>query len=779
MTDYGHPLRFGTFVTPSAQDPEATVGLARLAEDLGYDLVTFQDHPYQPRFLDTWTLLSYVASATERIHVAPDVANVPMRPPAVLARAAASLDLLSGGRVDLALGAGAFWDAMVSMGVDRLAPGESVDALAEAIEVIRAIWGEDGESELFVPGRHHRLDGATPGPGTTRRIPVWLGALGPRMLRLVGEKADGWLPSLGRIGLDGLRAGNARIDAAATAAGRDPREITRLLNVSGTFGDADGANGLGGAPDLHGAPAAWVDRLLPLVLDEGVSTLVLATDDERTTRRFAEEVVPALREQVAHERAARGTDTSRVVPLAVRAARRDGIAYDEIPSSLAERAVEPGDAAYAGVRSNYLRGGSPGLVLRPRDTAEVVEALAFARAQAITRDVPLSVRSGGHGISGRSTNDGGVVIDLGALDTIEVLDDAARLVRVGPGARWGEVAAALSPRGWAITSGDYGGVGVGGLATAGGIGFLGRAHGLTIDHVRAVELVLADGSVVRASDDENPDLFWAVRGAGSQVGIVTSFDLVADEVAGVGFAQMVHDASDLAGFLERWGATVEAAPRDTTSFLLVGRPRPGQPVVAQSMTMVDSDDPDTVLARLQPFAAIAPLLAQATAQIVPYDAVVSAPQPGSHGGQGEPVSRSGLLEHLTPEAAARLAGLVLSGETYFFQIRSTGGAAEDVPADATAYAHRSARFSVVAMGASRSRLDARWDALADVFDGMYLSFDTDRRPETHAARLADAFPPATLDRLREIKRRVDPANVFRDNLPVLGPDPVDAEAAVR
>src|SRR5690606_40099507 len=125
------------------------------------------------------------------------------------------------------------------------------------------------------------------------------------------------------------------------------------------------------------------------------------------------------------------------------------------------------------------------------------------------------------------------------------------------------------------------------------------------------------------------------------------------------------------------------------------------------------------------------------------------------------------------------AGLVLSGETYFFQIRSTGGAAEDVPADATAYAHRSARFSVVAMGASRSRLDARWDALADVFDGMYLSFDTDRRPETHAARLADAFPPATLDRLREIKRRVDPANVFRDNLPVLGPDPVDAEAADR
>ncbi|WP_409141951.1 LLM class flavin-dependent oxidoreductase [Cellulosimicrobium sp. RS] len=772
MTDYGHPLRFGTFVTPSAQDPEATVGLARVAEDAGYDLVTFQDHPYQPRFLDTWTLLSYVASATERIHVAPDVVNVPMRPPAVLARAAASLDLLSDGRVELALGAGAFWDAMEAMGTRRLTPGESVDALAEAIEVIRAIWGEDGDGELFVPGRHHRLDGATPGPGTTRRIPLWLGALGPRMLRLVGEKADGWLPSLGRVGLDGLRAGNARIDEAAAAVGRDPREVTRLLNVSGTFESDPGASGLGGAPDLSGPPEAWVERLLPLVLDEGVSTLVLATDDERTTRRFADDVAPALRDAVDAARAERGTDTSRVVPLAVRAARRDGIAYDDVPASLAERAVEPGDAAYAGVRSNYLRGGSPGLVLRPRDTAEVVEALAFARAQPVTRRVPLSVRSGGHGISGRSTNDGGIVLDLAALDQVEVLDDATRLVRVGPGARWGGVAAALAPRGWAITSGDSGGVGVGGLATAGGIGFLGRAHGLTIDHVRAVEVVLADGSVVRASDDENTDLFWAVRGAGAQVGIVTSFELVADEVSAVGFAQMVHDASDLAGFLERWGATVEASPRDTTSFLIVGRPRPGQPLVAQSMTMVDSDDPDTVLARLQPFAAISPLLARATAQIVPYDAVVSAPPPGPHGGQGEPVSRSGLLEHLTPEASARLAGLVASGDTYFFQIRSTGGAASDVPADATAYAHRSANFSVVAMGASRSRLDARWDALADVFDGMYLSFDTDLRTE----RVTDAFPPATLERLREVKRRVDPTNVFRDNLPVLGPHPTDEPA---
>ncbi|WP_369824520.1 LLM class flavin-dependent oxidoreductase [Cellulosimicrobium sp. CUA-896] len=240
MSDYGHALRFGTFVTPLADDPATTVARARLAEDLGLDLVTFPDHPYQPRFLDTWTLLSYVASATERVHVAPDVANVPMRPPAVLARAVASLDLLSDGRVDLALGAGASWDAMEAMGARRLSAGESVDALAEAVTVVRALWGEGGEpagarGAVRVAGVHHTLAGAEPGPATTRRIPVWLGALGPRMLRLTGEVADGWLPSLNRVGVDGLRAGNAAIDEAAVGAGRDPREIARLLNVSGAF----------------------------------------------------------------------------------------------------------------------------------------------------------------------------------------------------------------------------------------------------------------------------------------------------------------------------------------------------------------------------------------------------------------------------------------------------------------------------------------------------------------------------------------------------------------
>lgn len=450
-----------------------------------------------------------------------------------------------------------------------------------------------------------------------------------------------------------------------------------------------------------------------------------------------------------------GAPGPRVRHAAVRAKRREGIDYDGVPASLADAAVEPGDADYSRVKSTYARGGAPGLILQVKNADEVVEALAFTRAHP---HLPLAIRSGGHGISGRSTNDGGIVIDLSRLDTIEVLDRSTRRVRIGPGARWMDVAAALAPYGWALSSGDYGGVGVGGLATAGGIGWLAREHGLTIDHVRAVEMVLADGSVVRASDEENPDLFWAVRGAGANFGIATSFEFEVDEVGDVGWAQLTFDASDTAGLLEKWGAAVEAAPRDLTSFIILGRPRRGQPAVARVMAVVDSEQPDTIIDRLQPIAEIAPMYDQSVV-VTSYAGIMANAHRGDHNGQGEPFARSGLIEHITPEFAAAAARLIPSGAAFFFQIRSVGGAVSDVDPDATAYGNRSANFSVTAFGANRERLNTAWEEVYEHFDGLYLSFDTDLRPE----RLDDAFPPRTIGRLRELKSRYDPDDVFRDN----------------
>jgi alkanesulfonate monooxygenase SsuD/methylene tetrahydromethanopterin reductase-like flavin-dependent oxidoreductase (luciferase family) len=165
VVDYQHELLFGSFLTPTSRAPHQAVGLAQVCERAGLDLVTFQDHPYQPAFLDTWTLLSYVAAATETVRLSANVLNLPLRQPAVLARSAASLDLLSGGRFEVGLGAGGFWDAIEAMGGRRLTPRQSVAALDEAITIIRGVWGAGEREVLRVDGEYYRVHGAKRGPG--------------------------------------------------------------------------------------------------------------------------------------------------------------------------------------------------------------------------------------------------------------------------------------------------------------------------------------------------------------------------------------------------------------------------------------------------------------------------------------------------------------------------------------------------------------------------------------------------------------------------------------
>lgn len=316
MTDYGHDLLFGAFITPTNADPERVVALAQAAEAAGLDLATFQDHPYQPGFLDTWTLLSYVAARTERIHLSANVINLPLRPPAVLARAAASLDLLSAGRLDLGLGAGGFWDAIAGMGGRRLTPGQGVDALSEAIDIIRGTWDAGNRERFVVDGTYYRVDGAKRGPAPAHDIPIWIGALKPRMLRLTGRKADGWLPSLAYLkSLQALADGNATIDAAATDAGRDPRAVRRMLNISGQL-TAARSDRL-----FVGPPEQWAEQLAGLVLEHGVSAFILMGDDAVTLALFGQEVAPAVQALVAAERGAPGAAPATFAGAGQRATR--------------------------------------------------------------------------------------------------------------------------------------------------------------------------------------------------------------------------------------------------------------------------------------------------------------------------------------------------------------------------------------------------------------------------------------------------------------------------
>jgi alkanesulfonate monooxygenase SsuD/methylene tetrahydromethanopterin reductase-like flavin-dependent oxidoreductase (luciferase family) len=284
---------FGIFPVPEAAQRERLVEQVLLADRLGLDLVGIQDHPYQRRFLETWTLLSYLAGRTERIRLFPDVASLPLRAPALLAKAAASLDLLSGGRAELGLGAGAFWEAIGAWGGAVRTPKQSVDALEEAIAIIRRVWA--GERGIRFEGEHYRLSGAHGGPEPAHEMGIWLGAYGPRMLRLVGSAADGWVPSLPRLPLTDVPARQAAIDEAARAAGRDPGEIVRVANVNGAIVDGVVTGW------LHGPVEHWVEEITRLVTELRFDGLVLWPEHDDPlgqTERFATEVVPRVRSAI-------------------------------------------------------------------------------------------------------------------------------------------------------------------------------------------------------------------------------------------------------------------------------------------------------------------------------------------------------------------------------------------------------------------------------------------------------------------------------------------------
>jgi alkanesulfonate monooxygenase SsuD/methylene tetrahydromethanopterin reductase-like flavin-dependent oxidoreductase (luciferase family) len=297
MADYGRPLAFGFFLNPNAADYPRLVEAACLVDDLGLDLIGIQDHPYQSAFLDTWTLLTALATQTRRVRVFPDVANLPLRPPAVLAKAAASLDVISGGRVELGLGAGGFWDAIAAMGGPRRAPRDAVAALEEALAVIRLMWS--GQRSVRVEGRFYSLQGVHPGPMPAHPIGIWIGATGPRMLDLTGRLADGWIPSSSYVPPEKLPDMNGRIDAAAAHAGRDPAAIQRLYNVFGRITDGSSSGFLDGPVDQ------WIDELTTLAVEQGMDSYILGVDGppEAQLRRFALEVVPRVRENVARHRA--------------------------------------------------------------------------------------------------------------------------------------------------------------------------------------------------------------------------------------------------------------------------------------------------------------------------------------------------------------------------------------------------------------------------------------------------------------------------------------------
>jgi FAD/FMN-containing dehydrogenase len=424
--------------------------------------------------------------------------------------------------------------------------------------------------------------------------------------------------------------------------------------------------------------------------------------------------------------------------------------------------IEPGGAEYESASRSVLASGSPAYVLRPTSVGDVQAGVRFAADAGLL----LSVRGGGHSFPGFGTNDGGVVIDLSKLATVEVVDKERHLVRIGGGATWGQVAAALAPHNLAISSGDTKSVGVGGLTLTGGIGWKVRKYGLALDNVVAVQVVTANGEVVRATAEENPELFWAIRGGGGNFGIVTAFDFAAHPTTDVFFGKIAFPAAELATVLQGWADYLRTAPEELTSIADFANPfAGGREAPVEIHVTFDGDDPELAAKALDPIRRLGTVLEDDVA-LRPYaDVLVDGmtPPPGI-----QLVTRSAFVDKdSVPEVVRILAEVGASERPPIIAVRSVGGAVSRVPDDATAYAHRQAELMFVTtiigpkpvIDAARPGLDAIWGRLAPHVNGAYANFLSADAAEDVAA----VYPAGTYQRLAAVKRQYDPGNLFAGN----------------
>ena len=428
--------------------------------------------------------------------------------------------------------------------------------------------------------------------------------------------------------------------------------------------------------------------------------------------------------------------------------------------SLTGQVLTPEDEGYL-VGATVAHGpGSPLVVIRPADAADVATAVGVARDEGLE----LSIRSGGHDSLGRSTNDGGIVVDLRSIADITVEGD---LVTIGGGAVWGDVAAALAPHGLAISSGDTKSVGVGGLTLGGGVGWFVRHWGLAIDSLVSADVVLADGRIVTASETEEPDLFWAIRGGGGNFGVVTRFTFRAHPLPNgvvAGAIDLAPDA-DLVAAFSGWRDSMRTAPDELTAMYL-GFPSFGEgiPPVSQIAFVWASDDLDAATAAIEPLLAI-PGVTGHTIDRKPYGDVLHDEQPDAEQVDApalKMIDDNGFAARFDDDLIGELGKVKRDLGDTILMVRMLGGAYGRVAPETTAWAFRDTEAWIISVAfvpeaiydEAAPRARAAWSRLQPWLNGMYGNFST----------LDDAvktmYPPATLARLRSIKARYDPANLF-------------------
>ncbi|MEW5797558.1 MAG: FAD-binding oxidoreductase [Bacteroidota bacterium] len=426
------------------------------------------------------------------------------------------------------------------------------------------------------------------------------------------------------------------------------------------------------------------------------------------------------------------------------------------------KVIVPGNGAYEQVRNSFIHKGSPAVILRPATANDVAAAIRFGRTNGLT----ISVRSGGHSGAGLSTNNGGLVIDLSAMSTVEVIDKQKNLVRIGSGATWKKVATALGEHGLALSSGDSTSVGVGGISLGGGIGWMVRKYGLTIDRMKAAEIVTADGKIIRASMNEHPDLFWAIRGGGGNFGVATYFEFEAARVGQVYSGMIIYKLENVAALLKGWRDYMRIATEDLTTMFLLLPSMMGNPPSAIAWCCYAGDDESDAAKAIDPLLKIGTVV-QNTITKKNYADVLEEPHPP----QGvQFFVQNGFTQNFSNECIDVVAQQYGTEVSPALQIRSVGGAMKRVATDATAFAHRNAEVMLVSaafvpINASASDIEKAlipWNSIAPFTSGAYVNFFS----EATEKEVSAAYPKETYERLANIKRQYDPENIFNRNFNV-------------
>jgi FAD/FMN-containing dehydrogenase len=444
------------------------------------------------------------------------------------------------------------------------------------------------------------------------------------------------------------------------------------------------------------------------------------------------------------------------------------LSIPRLRSAFDGRLIAPDDPEYDQARTIFYGGFDrrPAAIARPRDAGEVARIVTLARDTGLE----LAVRSGAHSVAGHSVCEGGIVLDLRDMRALD-LDVAGRTAWAQAGLTAGEYTTAAAAHGLATGFGDTGSVGLGGITLGGGIGYLVRKHGLTIDNLLAAEVVTADGQLLRADAETHPDLFWAIRGGGGNFGVATRFQYRLHEVGTVTGGLLVLPATPeaVAGFV----AEAEAAPEELSAIANV-MPAPPLPFLPAEQHgrlvvlafLVHAGAPEDGERAVASFRRLATPVADLV-RPMPYPAIYPPEEEGYH---PTAVARTMFLERVDRDVAATIVECLQASDATMrvAQLRVLGGAMARVPVDATAFAHRRSRImaNLAAFYDGPADQAVRQDWVADFAaavqqgdTGAYVGFLGDEGE----ARVRQAYPGSTWDRLAAVKARYDPTNLFRLN----------------